>query len=106
MSEGAEAERDVITLELGYLKETLVSTMAGRRGAYKINFKKVGAKVPTSLLWPSLLLPLHGGGGGALSPIVVVPPHCCCCCGGVGCAAAVVVMFGGGGAGAGALGWG
>ena len=56
MSEGAEVERDVLTLELGDLKETLVSTenkwQVGE-GLTK-TFKKGGAKVPTSL--PLLLL--------------------------------------------------
>jgi hypothetical protein len=78
MSEGAEAEGDILTLELGDLKETLVSTKRnGRRGrGLQNNFKKGGSEgarlvaaavvTATSPLLPlSLSPPLHGGGGGA-----------------------------------------
>jgi hypothetical protein len=41
MSEGAEVERDIPTLELGDLKETLVSTKRAG-GAYKRIFKRWG----------------------------------------------------------------
>ena len=46
MSEGAEAEGDILTLELGDLKETLVSTKRnGRRGrGLQNNFKKGGSE--------------------------------------------------------------
>jgi len=58
MSEGAEVERDILTLELGDLKETLVCTKRnGRWGrGLQNNLTKVEARMHTSL-----------------------PPPCCCC---------------------------
>ena len=55
MSEGAEVERDILTFELGDLKEISASTKRnGRQGrGLQKNSKKVGARVHTSLplLW-------------------------------------------------------
>ena len=64
MSAGAEAERDILTLELGDLKETLESTKRnGRRGrGLQNNLKKVEAMRAS---FPPLSLP---------------PPRRCCHC--------------------------
>jgi hypothetical protein len=60
MSE-AEAERDILTLELGDLKETLVSTKRNGRWGRSLqnNLKKVETRVRASLPPLSLLPPCH-----------------------------------------------
>jgi hypothetical protein len=74
MSEGAEVERDILTLELGDLKETLVHTRGLQNNLTKVEAGAHLVATASPLLSSPLSPPLRGGGiaGGVSSPVEVV----------------------------------